>query len=60
MPSLIIRMAFFYTHVERERSKIVLAHASFSPPATLPTLSIWAYVMHVILDPRLPLFSRVR
>ena len=28
----------FYNYVERERSKIALAYAQSSPPATLPTL----------------------
>ena len=30
LPSLIISVAFFFTHIEPERSKIVLAHAQFS------------------------------
>ena len=62
LPSLTVSVAFFFTRIEPERSKIALAHAQFSRSATLPTLypSIWAYVAHVTLDPRLPLFSRVR
>ena len=46
-----------FTRVELERLKIWLAHGQFSRSATLPTYpSIWAYVTHVILDPRLPFF----
>ena len=55
MPSLIIHMAFFYTYVEGERSKIARAIITIRHPS-YP--SIWAYVTHVILDTRLPLFSR--
>ena len=38
LPSLIVSVAFFFTHIEPERSKIVLAHVQFSRSATLPTL----------------------
>ena len=38
LPSLIVSVAFFFTHIEPERSKIALAHMQFSPSATLPTL----------------------
>ena len=59
-PSLIVSVAFFFTRIEPERSKIALAHTQFSRSATLRSSypSIWAYVTHVTLDPRLPLFSR--
>ena len=59
IPLLIIRIAFFYTHVERESS---LNHAR---PRTIFTTrhpsypSIGAYVTHMTLDTRLPLLSRV-
>ena len=36
--SLIVSVAFFFTRIEPERSKIALAHAQFSRSATLPTL----------------------
>ena len=38
LPSLIVDVAFFFTRIEPEHSKIVLAHARFSRSATLPTL----------------------
>ena len=62
LPSLIVSITFFFTRVKQERSEIALTHAQFSRSATLPTLrsSIWAYVTHVTLDPRLLLFSRMR
>ena len=37
LPSLIINVAFFFTRIEPERSKIVLTHAQFrDPPHFLP------------------------
>ena len=38
LPSLTVSVAFFFTHIKPERSKIALAHAQFSRSATLPTL----------------------
>ena len=49
-----ISIAFLLTRIERESSKIVLAHVQFSPLATLPTFVYGAYVTHVTLDTRLP------
>ena len=37
-PSLIVSVAFSFTRIEPERSKIALAHTQFSRSATLPTL----------------------
>ena len=37
LPSLTVSVAFFFTRIEPERSKIALAHAQFSRSATLPT-----------------------
>ena len=38
LPSLTVSVAFFFTRIEPESSKIALAHAQFSRSATLPTL----------------------
>ena len=38
LPSLTVSVAFFFTRIEPEHSKIALAHAQFSRSATLPTL----------------------
>ena len=73
LPSLIVGVAFFFTLIEQDRLKIVIAHVQFSWSATLglPTgypiglapsilVLVRAYVTHVTLDPRLSLFSHVR
>ena len=39
-----------------ERLKMWLTHTQYSWSATLPTLLQGAYITHVTLDPRLPLF----
>ena len=62
--SLIVSVAFFFTCIEPERSKIALKNRA--RPRAIFTFrhpsypSIWAYVTHVTLDPRFPFFSRVR
>ena len=38
LPLLIVSVAFFFTRIEPEWSKIVLAHVQFSRSTTLPTL----------------------
>ena len=38
LPLLIVSVAFFFTRIEPQHSKIALAHAQFSRSATLPTL----------------------
>ena len=38
LPLLIVSVAFFFTAIEPERSKIAHAHKQFSQSATLPTL----------------------
>ena len=43
-------------HVELERLKVWLAHTQVSRSATLPTLIYGAYITHMTLDPRLPLY----
>ena len=60
LPSLTVSVAFFFTRIEPERSKIALENRA-RPRAiftirhpSYPIPSIGAYVAHVTLDPRLP------
>ena len=54
LPSLIVSVAFFSPVLNQSTRK------SRSPTICHPSYpSIWAYITHVTLDPRLPLLSRV-
>ena len=57
LPSLIIIVAFLFTRIIPERSKVMLAHAQFSQSAILLTLvqCMFSNVTHMTLDLRLPL-----